>query len=77
LSSVRRWIWIRVNTRIRAALQETGHVGREDRTITVLVPRQDLTGVDRRWASQYATGDMVRYTRGSPEHALEATPTRV
>ena len=27
-----------LNTRIRAALQETGHVGREDRPITVLVP---------------------------------------
>ena len=61
-----------LNTRIRAALQETGHVGREDRPITVLVPRQDLTGVDRRWAGHYETGDVVRYTRGSPEHALEA-----
>ena len=30
------------------------------------------TGVDRRWAGQYETGDVVRYTRGSPEHALEA-----
>jgi RNA helicase len=36
------------------------------------VPRQDLTGVDRRWAGHYATGDVVRYTRGSPEHALES-----
>ena len=53
-------------------MQETGHVGREDRPITVLVPRQDLTGVDRRWAGHYETGDVVRYTRGSPEHALEA-----
>ena len=39
---------------------------------TVLVARQDLTGVDRRWAGHYATGDVVRYTRGSPEHALDA-----
>jgi hypothetical protein len=61
-----------LNTRIRAALQETGQVGREDRPITVLMPRQDLTGVDRRWAAHYETGDVVRYTRGSPEHALEA-----
>jgi conjugative relaxase-like TrwC/TraI family protein len=61
-----------LNTRIRAALQETGHVGREERPITVLVPRQDLTGADRRWAGHYATGDVVRYTRGSPEHALES-----
>jgi hypothetical protein len=60
-----------LNTRIRTALQETGHVSREDRAITVLVPRQDLTGADRRWASHYETGDVVRYTRGSPEHALE------
>ena len=61
-----------LNTRIRAALQETGHVSREDRAITTLAPRQDLTGVDRRWAGHYETGDVVRYTRGSPEHALEA-----
>jgi ATP-dependent exoDNAse (exonuclease V) alpha subunit len=61
-----------LNARIRAALPETGQVGPEDRPITVLVPRQDLTGVDRRWADHHAAGDVVRYTRGSPEHALEA-----
>ena len=60
-----------LNTRIRVALQETGHIDRGDRPIKSLVPRQDLTGVDRRWAGHYETGDVVRYTRGSPEHALE------
>src|SRR4029077_3636421 len=52
--------------------QETGHVSRDDRTITTLAPRQDLTGVDRRWAGHYATGAAVPYGRGSPEHVLEA-----
>jgi hypothetical protein len=66
-----------LNTRIRGALQETGQVGRQDRPIKALVPRQDLTGVDRRWAGHYDTGDVVRYTRGSPEHALETGPTPV
>jgi conjugative relaxase-like TrwC/TraI family protein len=61
-----------LNMRIRAALQEAGHLGEAERPIAVLVPRQDLTGVDRRWAGHYETGDVVRYTRGSPEHALEA-----
>jgi conjugative relaxase-like TrwC/TraI family protein len=61
-----------LNTHIRGALQATGRVGREDHDVTVLVPRQDLTGVDRRWASQYAVGDVVRYARGSAAHGLEA-----
>ena len=38
----------------------------------VLMPRQDLTSVDRRWAAHYATGDVVRYARGSAEHGLDA-----
>jgi ATP-dependent exoDNAse (exonuclease V) alpha subunit len=61
-----------LNTHIRAALQAAGRVARDDHHVTVLVPRQDLTGVDRRWASQYAVGDVVRYGRGSAAHGLEA-----
>jgi hypothetical protein len=33
--------------------------------LTVLVPRQEMTGADRQWAAQYEPGDIVRYTRGS------------
>ena len=31
----------------------------------MLVQRQDLTGAERSWASQYEINDVVRYTRGS------------
>jgi conjugative relaxase-like TrwC/TraI family protein len=61
-----------LNTRIRAALQDAGQMSREDRTVAVLVARQDLTSVDRRYAAHYAVGDVLRYTRGSAEHQLEA-----
>jgi hypothetical protein len=38
----------------------------------VLVARQEITGADRQWAAQYAVGDVVRYTRGSKTHGIEA-----
>ena len=37
----------------------------EEHAVKVLIPRQDMTGVDRAWAAQYETGDVVRYTKGS------------
>jgi hypothetical protein len=40
--------------------------------VTVLVPRQDLTGADRQWAAQCAPGDLVRYTKGSRAYGLRA-----
>jgi ATP-dependent exoDNAse (exonuclease V) alpha subunit len=38
----------------------------------VLVARQEITGADRQWAAQYEPGDVVRYTRGSKTHGIEA-----
>jgi len=38
----------------------------------VLVARQEITGADRQWAAQYEVGDVVRYTRGSKTHGIEA-----
>ena len=38
----------------------------------VLVARQEITGADRQWAAQYQPGDVVRYTRGSKTHGIEA-----
>jgi hypothetical protein len=38
----------------------------------VLVARQEITGVDRQWAARYEPGDVVRYTRGSKTHGIEA-----
>jgi hypothetical protein len=66
-----------LNTRIRAALQETGQVGREDRPVTVLVPRQDLNGVDRRWAGHYETGDVVATPVAARNTLSRPAPMRV
>jgi hypothetical protein len=44
------------------------HEGR----VTVLVPRQDLTGADRQWAHRYTPGDVIRYSRGSLSYHLSA-----
>ena len=35
-----------------------------------LVPRQELTGADRGWASRYEVGDVLRYSRGSKETGI-------
>jgi hypothetical protein len=31
-----------------------------------------MTGAERRWASQYEIGDVVRYARGSKEAGIDA-----
>ena len=54
-----------LNRVIHAELQERGVVSPEERFVTVLTQRQDMTGVDRAWAAQYEPGDVVRYTKGS------------
>jgi conjugative relaxase-like TrwC/TraI family protein len=54
-----------INERIHCELQSSGRVGEQEHRLTVLVPRQEMTGADRRWAAQYEPGDIVRYTRGS------------
>jgi conjugative relaxase-like TrwC/TraI family protein len=54
-----------INERIHRELQSNGRVGEQEHRVTVLVPRQEMTGADRQWAVQYAPGDIVRYTRGS------------
>jgi hypothetical protein len=37
----------------------------------VLVPRQDMTGAERGWASGYQLKDVVRYSRGSKLARIE------
>jgi hypothetical protein len=44
----------------------------EDHTFKVLVQRQEMTGAERRWASGYEMGDIVRYARGSKAAGIEA-----
>jgi hypothetical protein len=54
-----------INERIHRELQTSGRVEEQEHRLTVLVPRQEMTGADRQWAAQYEPGDIVRYTRGS------------
>jgi hypothetical protein len=61
-----------INDVIHRARQATGQVARVEHRVRVLVPRQDLTGADRQWATRYQPGDVVRDTKGSATHGLGA-----
>jgi conjugative relaxase-like TrwC/TraI family protein len=54
-----------INDAVRHELQAKGIVNSEDRSLRVLVPRQELTGAERQWASRYEVDDVIRYGRGS------------
>jgi conjugative relaxase-like TrwC/TraI family protein len=60
-----------INDAVRQELQAKGTVGREDRPLRILVPRQELTGAERKWVSRYERGDVLRYARGSQEAGIE------
>jgi hypothetical protein len=53
-------------------MQREGHVDRQEHSVSVLVPRQEVTGADRQWAERYDVGDVVRYSRGSKAIGIEA-----
>jgi ATP-dependent exoDNAse (exonuclease V) alpha subunit len=61
-----------INEAVRLELQQRGLLGRSDQSVSVLVPRSEVTGADRAWASQYEVGDVLRYRRGSSKHNLAA-----
>ena len=61
-----------INRMIHAEMQKTGQVDHRERNVRVLVARQEITGADRQWAEQYVQGDVVRYTKGSKTHGIEA-----
>jgi conjugative relaxase-like TrwC/TraI family protein len=61
-----------INQAIHREMQARGQVDIHEHQQRVLVARQEITGADRRWAVQYEPGDMVRYTRGSKTHGIEA-----
>jgi conjugative relaxase-like TrwC/TraI family protein len=62
-----------LNVAVRQELKATGDLAPEDHTFRVLVQRQDMTGAERSWASQYQIDDVVRYARGSKAIGIEAT----
>jgi ATP-dependent exoDNAse (exonuclease V) alpha subunit len=60
-----------INNAIRAELQASGIVSKENHSMNVLTPRSDMTSVDRSWAARYQPDDVLHYTRGSKEHGIE------
>jgi conjugative relaxase-like TrwC/TraI family protein len=61
-----------INRMIHAEMQKTGQVEHRERNVRVLVARQEITGADRQWAEQYEPGNIVRYTKGSKTHRIDA-----
>jgi hypothetical protein len=61
-----------LNLAVREELKSEGTLAPEDRQFKVLVQRQEMTGAERRWASGYEIGDVVRYARGSKSADIEA-----
>ncbi len=62
---------VEINLAIRAEMQESGLVSKEEHPIAALVPRQDLTGPERTWAARYEFNDIVRYARASKQTGME------
>jgi conjugative relaxase-like TrwC/TraI family protein len=54
-----------LNLAVRQELKATGVLQSDDHSFRVLIPRQDLTGAERAWASRYQIEDVLRYSRGS------------
>jgi conjugative relaxase-like TrwC/TraI family protein len=61
-----------LNTLIHRQMQERGDVNHAEHKLRVLDARQEMTGADRQWATQYEQGDIVRYTRGSKVLGINA-----
>jgi conjugative relaxase-like TrwC/TraI family protein len=61
-----------INDAVRYELQARGIVNLENHSLRVLVPRQELTGAERQWASRYEPGDVIRYSRGSKDAGIES-----
>jgi hypothetical protein len=60
-----------MNQRIHRELQLHGVVDCNEDAIRTLVPRQEMTGVDRTWALQYQVDDILRYSRSSRETGIK------
>jgi ATP-dependent exoDNAse (exonuclease V) alpha subunit len=61
-----------INDVIHRSRQAAGQVADVEHRTRVLVPRQEITGADRQWAERYEPGAVVRYTKGSNAHGIEA-----
>ena len=61
-----------INQVVHREMQTRGQVDANEQKYRVLAARQEITGVDRQWAARYEPGNVVRYTRGSTTHGIEA-----
>ena len=61
-----------LNIAVREELKAKGALAPTEHQFKVLIQRQELTGAERRWASGYENGDVVRYARGSKAAGIEA-----
>ena len=61
-----------LNVAVREELKAKGTLAPQEHQFKVLIQRQELTGAERRWASGYEIGDVVRYARGSKAAGIEA-----
>jgi conjugative relaxase-like TrwC/TraI family protein len=55
-----------INEAVRNELKAHAVVDGTDHQFKVLIPRSEMTGADRRWASQYEVGDVSRKQRVGP-----------
>ena len=60
-----------INDAIRAELQSSGALSKDNHAMVVLTQRSELTSADRNWAAIYQPADVLYYTRGSKELGLE------
>jgi conjugative relaxase-like TrwC/TraI family protein len=60
-----------INDAIRAELQGSGTLSKDNHAMTVLTQRSELTSADRNWAALYQPTDVLYYTRGSKELGIE------
>ena len=61
-----------LNIAVREELKGKRTLAPEDHQFKVLIQRQEMTGAERRWASGYETGDVMRYARGSKTVGVDA-----
>jgi ATP-dependent exoDNAse (exonuclease V) alpha subunit len=60
-----------INDAVRAELQKSGALSKENHPTTVLTQRSELTSADRNWAALYQPADVLYYTRGSKELGID------
>ena len=60
-----------INDAIRAELQGSGVLSKENHPMNVLSQRSELTSADRNWAALYQPANVLYYTRGSKELGIE------